>query len=54
MAFEHDNHPDEIHFYAASLENPADFAPQYHVYCAEKLPWIKLADGLPQYQHGKE
>lgn len=54
MAFEHDEQPDEIHFYAASLENPADFAPQYHVHCAEKLPWIKLADGLPQYQHGKD
>jgi hypothetical protein len=30
MAFEHDKHPDEIHLYAASLEKPEDFSPQFH------------------------
>ena len=49
MAFESERWPDEIHFYAASLENPNDFAPQFHVNCAEKLPWIALNDGLPRY-----
>jgi hypothetical protein len=49
MAFESERWPDEIHFYAASLESPNDFAPQFHVHCAEKLHWIALNDGLPHY-----
>ncbi|HEY1385648.1 MAG TPA: GFA family protein [Dongiaceae bacterium] len=50
MAFESARWPDETHFYAASLENPRDFAPQFHVHCAEQLPWIKLDDGLPRHE----
>jgi len=49
IAFESDRWPDETHLYAASLEDARDFAPQFHVHVAEKLPWVKLADGLPQY-----
>jgi len=49
MAYESDRFPDEIHFYAASLEDPRDFAPQFHVHWAEKLPWIDVADDLPKY-----
>lgn len=52
IAFESARWPDEIHFYAAILENPEDVTPQFHVHVAEKLPWIKIADGLPQYAHG--
>jgi len=50
VAFESDRWPDETHLYAALLERPADAAPQFHVHVAEKLPWIKLDDGLPQYE----
>jgi hypothetical protein len=49
IAFESDRWPDETHLYAALLENPQDVTPQFHVQVAEKLPWIKLDDGLPQY-----
>lgn len=49
MAYEHDRYPREIHLYAASLDDPAAFAPQFHVYVAEKLPWIEIADDLPRY-----
>jgi hypothetical protein len=49
MAFESARWPDEIHFYAASLDNPRNFAPQFHVHCAEQLPWIQLDDGLPRF-----
>ena len=40
---------DEIHFYAASLDDPARLRPQFHVYWAEKLPWVEIADSLPRY-----
>ena len=52
IAYEADKFPDEIHFYAAGLEDPRDFRPQGHVHCAEMLPWVKLNDGLPRYLHG--
>lgn len=52
MAYDADSWPDEIHFYAASLEKPADVTPQFHVYYSEKLPWIEPADDLPRYPLG--
>ena len=52
IAYDADSYPNEIHFYAASLEEPASVAPQFHVYYAEKLPWIEPADDLPRYPHG--
>ena len=51
IAYDADAYPDEIHFYAACLEYPAGVIPQFHVYCAEKLPWVELADDLPRYPH---
>jgi hypothetical protein len=50
MAFESYRWPDEIHLYAASLENSRDFAPQFHVNVVEKVPWIEIGDHLPQYE----
>ena len=52
MAYEADRFPGEIHFYAASLEDSRDFAPQHHVHWAERVPWIALADDLPKHGHG--
>lgn len=52
MAYETDRLPDETHFYAASLEDSAGFAPQFHVHWAERVPWIELSDGLPRHEHG--
>jgi hypothetical protein len=48
MAFASAHCPEETHFYAVSLEDPADFRPEYHVHVAERLPWIHLSDDLPQ------
>ncbi len=36
-----------MHFYAAAMEKPEKFVPTLHVAFEEKLPWLKLADGLP-------
>ena len=49
VAYESDRYPDEIHLFAASLEDAADFAPQAHVFHAERLPWFDTADDLPRY-----
>jgi len=50
MAFDADRYSDEIHLYAASLEDPARYQPQCHVHCAERLPWFDVKDDLPRYQ----
>lgn len=52
MAYESDRYPDEIHLYAASLEDSQDFAPQFHVHWAERVPWITLSDTLPRFEQG--
>ena len=48
VAYAADRYPDEIHFYAALLDDAADFAPQGHVHWDERLPWVHLADDLPK------
>ncbi len=52
MAYDADRFPDEFHFYAASLDDPKIFAPEFHVHCGEQLDWLKLADDLPKYIRG--
>lgn len=48
MAFRGEKHPGEMHFYAAALDDPGSAVPQGHVFFAEKLPWVHLADDLPR------
>jgi hypothetical protein len=50
MAYDADRYGDEIHLYAASLDDPTDYQPQGHVHCAERLPWFDVKDDLPRYQ----
>lgn len=52
IAYDADAWPDEIHFYASGLEEPASVAPQFHIYYSEKLPWIEPGDELPRYPYG--
>lgn len=52
MAYDADSYPDEIHLYAASLEDSSGFTPAFHVHWAEKVPWIELADDLEKFPHG--
>ncbi|WP_172721080.1 GFA family protein [Pseudooceanicola lipolyticus] len=48
VAFEADRYPDEIHFYAALLDDHSDFAPQGHVHWDERVAWVTPADDLPR------
>lgn len=42
--------PDETHFLAATLDDPADYAPSTHVFTAEALPWGLGHDDLPRFE----
>ena len=48
MAYRASRFPGEVHFYAASLDDPAAYAPTQHFLSAEMLPWVHLADRLPR------
>ena len=48
MAYRSVEFPSEMHFHAASLDDPLIYAPTGHVHGDERLPWVHLADGLPQ------
>ena len=50
MGFEADHYAGGMHLYAASLENPADFKPTFHVNYQSKLPWLKMNDDLPKHE----
>jgi hypothetical protein len=49
MAYDADHDTKNIHFYAASLEDPAVYRPTAHVFTAERLPWFDVADDLPRH-----
>ncbi len=49
MAYAWDGLPDETHFYAASLDDPADFSPEEHHFHDEKLPWFDMSDDLERH-----
>ena len=51
MGFDADHYPGGMHLYAATMENPGEFQPQFHVNYQSKLPWLELRDDLPKY-HG--
>ncbi len=39
--------PDEMHFYAATLDDPERYRPTAHDLATEQLSWVVLCDGLP-------
>ena len=48
MAYRSTAAPAEMHFYAATLDDPARYCPTAHDQSAERLPWVVLCDGLMQ------
>lgn len=43
----------EIDVTACSLDEPDTVSPEDHVWCERRVPWVKLADDLPQYKRGR-
>lgn len=50
MAFVADHYPDTVNLYAASLDDPKQFIPTFHVNFESKLPWLGIDDDLPKYE----
>ena len=49
MAFQAEHYEGEIHLYAPTLDNPADFEPHFHVHYGKKFSWLHLEDALPHH-----
>ncbi len=50
LYFVSDRWPEEIHLFVAAFDAPEQFTPQAHVYAGERLPWVHLDDGLPEFE----
>ena len=40
---------DEIWLTIGTLDHPEAVTPQGHIFIEEKIPWVRLDDGLPRY-----
>jgi len=49
MTYQNEIWPDETHLYAATLDDPTQFAPKAHFHYAERLDWVEMTDDLPKY-----
>ena len=49
IGFEADHYAGGMQLYAASLENPSDFKPTFHVNYGSKLHWLNLEDEHERY-----
>ncbi len=52
MAYAHDKLPTEMHFYAASLDDPGSYTPTQHFHHEERLAWLALTDDLKKHGVG--
>jgi hypothetical protein len=50
ITYQHVERPGELDITLASLDDPASFTPVAHIWVEDKLPWLKIADDLPQYR----
>jgi hypothetical protein len=49
LTYIHDARPTEIDVTVAALDAPERIVPTRHIFTSDKLPWIAIDDGLPQY-----
>jgi hypothetical protein len=54
LTYWHEARADEIDVALVSLDAAPALAPRYHLWVADKLPWIDLNDSLPHYDTVRE
>ena len=50
LTFQDDRYPDEIDIATASLDDPEAVPPQDHTFVQDRLGWLHMTDGLPEYR----
>jgi hypothetical protein len=49
LAYREVRHSDFIWVTVATMDNPRDMAPQYHIFADSMLPWLRVDDDLPRH-----
>lgn len=52
LTYRHEARAREIDVTLATLDDPTLLAPQVHVWVGDKLPWVSIDDGRPQFTAG--
>ena len=52
LTYRHERRAAEIDVTLASLDDPGALVPQMHLWVSDKLPWMSIGDGLPQFERG--
>jgi hypothetical protein len=50
LTYEWARWPAETHIFVCTADRPELFRPTEHVYVAEQMPWLHLADDLPRHR----
>lgn len=50
LTYRHDGRPNEVDLALATLDDPATIAPRAHIWVRDKVPWVTITDGLPQFE----
>lgn len=50
ISYQHVGRPGAMDITLATFEDPSAFTPTAHIWMADKLPWVHVSDGLPQYR----
>ena len=54
LFWESSAHDHEVYIALGAFDSPADFPADCHVWTSERLPWVEISDGLPQYDAFKK
>jgi hypothetical protein len=49
LVYRHDDRSDEVDVTLSSLDDAGALTPQAHIWVEDKLPWVVISDGRPQY-----
>ena len=52
LTYRHNGRPKEIDVTLASMDDPAHLKPECHLWVRDKLHWMAIDDGLPQFEAG--
>jgi hypothetical protein len=50
LTYAHVQRASEIDVALVTLDDPARFEPEYHIWVEDKLPWMRIEDGRPRFQ----
>jgi len=49
LTYEHEDRSGQIDVTLTSFDDPSRISPLAHIWVEDKLPWVTIDDGLPQY-----